>query len=297
MALSFAARASALLRRASSSSARAPRLAVASGLRSFSKKSKKAVGGDYGVYTGGKKVPFVTDMSFIQPTDLPTYSAYRIMDDHGNIVDGATDPELGEEECVKIYQTMIRLNNMDKVFYEAQRHGRISFYMQNHGEEACTIGSAAGLEPEDMIYGQYREAGALMYRGFTLQQFADQCFSNIGDPARGRQMPVHYGSAELNFQARGFGEHCRTDCWLARLRRYALKQASEPGQLPPSMFALEPAGACSHVPFVGCCCVAPVDHFKPAHNSAAASSRCCLRIQAGQRGPHCVRVLWRRSSQ
>ncbi len=72
--------------------------------------------------------------------------------------------------------------------------------MQNHGEEACTIGSAAGIEPEDMIYAQYREAGAFMFRGYTLQQFADQCFSNKDDPARGRQMPVHYGSSELNFQ-------------------------------------------------------------------------------------------------
>jgi hypothetical protein len=76
------------------------------------------------------------------------------MDNEGNIVPGAKDPELGRAECVKIYETMVRLNNMDKVFYEMQRHGRISFYMQNHGEEACTIGTAAGLQPEDMVYGQ-----------------------------------------------------------------------------------------------------------------------------------------------
>ena len=29
-------------------------------------------GGDYGVYTGGKIVPYVTDLSFIQPDSLPT---------------------------------------------------------------------------------------------------------------------------------------------------------------------------------------------------------------------------------
>lgn len=155
---------------------------------------------EYGTYTGGHKVPFVSDMKFVRPEDQSTFPAFRIMDDEGNIVAGATDPEIGEELSTNIYRTMIRLNNMDKVFYEAQRHGRISFYMQNHGEEACTIGSAAALTADDMIYGQYREAGALMFRGFSLQQFADQCFSNIGDPARGRQMPVHYGSAELNFQ-------------------------------------------------------------------------------------------------
>ena len=39
-----------------------------------------------------------------------------------------------------------------------------------------------------------------MWRGFTLDQVMDQCFSNRHDPAHGRQMPVHYGSKDLNFQ-------------------------------------------------------------------------------------------------
>jgi 2-oxoisovalerate dehydrogenase E1 component alpha subunit len=60
--------------------------------------------------------------------------------------------------------------------------------------------SFATLMTEDMVFAQYREPGVLMYRGFTLQQFADQCFSNVDDNGKGRQMPVHYGSAELCFQ-------------------------------------------------------------------------------------------------
>ena len=47
---------------------------------------------------------------------------------------------------------------------------------------------------------QYREAGILMWRGFTLGQFTDQCFSNDRDLGKGRQMPVHYGSKALNYQ-------------------------------------------------------------------------------------------------
>ena len=43
--------------------------------------------------------------------------------------------------------------------YDAQRQGRISFYMQNSGEEAAAIGSAAALDPRDLIFSQYREAG------------------------------------------------------------------------------------------------------------------------------------------
>lgn len=43
--------------------------------------------------------------------------------------------------------------------------------MTSYGEEATHIGSAAALDLEDLVYGQYRETGVLMYRGFTLQQF------------------------------------------------------------------------------------------------------------------------------
>eukprot|EP00604_Paraphysomonas_vestita_P003233 CAMPEP_0174821456 /NCGR_PEP_ID=MMETSP1107-20130205/8268_1 /TAXON_ID=36770 /ORGANISM="Paraphysomonas vestita, Strain GFlagA" /LENGTH=337 /DNA_ID=CAMNT_0016038499 /DNA_START=210 /DNA_END=1221 /DNA_ORIENTATION=+ len=95
---------------------------------------------------------------------------------------------------------MARLQSFDDVFYNAQRQGRVSFYMQHAGEEAAIVGSAAALEPSDVIFSQYREAGALFWRGFTVQQAADQCASNEDDLGKGRQMPVHYGSAEHNFQ-------------------------------------------------------------------------------------------------
>ena len=42
------------------------------------------------------------------------------------------------------------------------------------GEEATTVGSAAALEMEDEVFAQYREQGVLMWRGYTLQQFAHQ---------------------------------------------------------------------------------------------------------------------------
>lgn len=38
-----------------------------------------------------------------------------------------------------------------------------------------------------------------MWRGFTIDQFMNQCFSNSSDDSKGRQIPTHYGSVELNF--------------------------------------------------------------------------------------------------
>jgi 2-oxoisovalerate dehydrogenase E1 component alpha subunit len=109
-------------------------------------------------------------------------------------------PTLNEETLVRMYECMLTLHELDTVFYNAQRQGRISFYMTNYGEEAAQIGSSSALRHDDVIFAQYREAGVLMWRGFPLDLFAHQCFSNKNDLGKGRQMPVHYGSKELHVQ-------------------------------------------------------------------------------------------------
>ena len=38
-----------------------------------------------------------------------------------------------------------------------------------------------------------------MWRGFSLDDFMNQCYANNLDKGRGRQMPVHYGSKKLHF--------------------------------------------------------------------------------------------------
>jgi len=53
---------------------------------------------------------------------------------------------------------------------------------------------------EDTIFAQYREAGVFLWRGFTVDDFMNQCQSNSLDLGKGRQMPVHYGSRKLNIQ-------------------------------------------------------------------------------------------------
>ena len=38
-----------------------------------------------------------------------------------------------------------------------------------------------------------------MYRGMSPEQMMNQCYGNELDLGLGRQMPVHYGSKDLNF--------------------------------------------------------------------------------------------------
>jgi 2-oxoisovalerate dehydrogenase E1 component alpha subunit len=71
--------------------------------------------------------------------------------------------------------------------------------MTCRGEEAIHVGAGSALDLQDPIFAQYREQGLLMWRGFTLEQFTNQCFSNHLDLGKGRQMPVHYGCRALNY--------------------------------------------------------------------------------------------------
>ncbi|XP_065559795.1 2-oxoisovalerate dehydrogenase subunit alpha, mitochondrial-like [Artemia franciscana] len=147
----------------------------------------------------GSRSQWTEKLEFIQPDIYDGIPVYRVMNTKGQIIDQTQDPQLPEETVVKMYKVMTQLNSMDRIMYESQRQGRISFYMTNFGEEGTHIGSAAALNPKDLIFGQYREAGTLLWRGFSLDQFMNQCYGNCEDLGKGRQMPVHYGSKDLNF--------------------------------------------------------------------------------------------------
>ncbi|CAM9323435.1 unnamed protein product [Ectocarpus sp. 8 AP-2014] len=153
-----------------------------------------------GVYAGGKEMPFTSVLRIEDPDKLPVWPVFRVLDDDGSVRADAVEPKLGKETALKMYGNMVRLEAMDDIFYNAQRQGRISFYLQSAGEEALQMGGAAALDMNDMAFTQYREPGLLMWRDFGIQSFADQCLSNISDLGKGRQMPVHYGSKELHYQ-------------------------------------------------------------------------------------------------
>lgn len=147
----------------------------------------------------GAQAPFVLQPTLTHPEDVGKVPIYRVIDSNGSVLDSSQDPKLSREVVQKMFRDMVLLTIMDKILYESQRQGRISFYMTNEGEEASHVGSAAALSSEDLIYGQYREAGILVWRGFTIADFINQCYGNDDDMGKGRQMPVHYGSKALNF--------------------------------------------------------------------------------------------------
>ncbi|XP_060182660.1 2-oxoisovalerate dehydrogenase subunit alpha 1, mitochondrial-like [Lycium barbarum] len=147
----------------------------------------------------GGRVPITSQMKFILESSEKRLPCYRVLDDDGYLIPGSIFEQVSKGLALNMYSTMVALQTMDNIFYEAQRQGRLSFYLTSTGEEAINIASAAALTLDDIVLPQYREPGVLLWRGFTLQEFADQLFGNKADYGKGRQMPIHYGSNKLNY--------------------------------------------------------------------------------------------------
>ncbi|XP_011312765.1 2-oxoisovalerate dehydrogenase subunit alpha, mitochondrial [Fopius arisanus] len=171
------------------------KLLNSAGFRNFTRALSNATGEPKFL---GINAKFTSVLKFVNNESYEPIPIYRILSSPNSQV---SDPDLkiGNELLLKMYESMVRIRTMDKILYESQRQGRISFFMTNTGEEAIQIGSAAGLTLQDVIYAQYREAGVLLWRGFKYSGFINQCYGNHDDSGKGKQMPVHYGSKELNF--------------------------------------------------------------------------------------------------
>ena len=147
---------------------------------------------------GSTEWPLTNRLDLIEASSIRAKPAYRCLNPDGSLCDDM-ESSLTSEKIVELYTGMVRSSVLDRIMFDSQRQGRISFYMTNFGEEATQFGSAAALELKDWVFAQYREAGVLIYRRMPLNLMLAQCYGNRDDLGRGRQMPIHYGNRQLNF--------------------------------------------------------------------------------------------------
>lgn len=148
-------------------------------------------------FPGAVDSKFTNALQFEHPATYPAMPTYRAMSPDGDIIDLSFAPA-SDKLALSMYENMLSISIMDVIMFDAQRQGRLSFYMTSQGEEGTCVGSASALEKEDVIFCQYREAGVFVQRGYTFDDFMSQLFANKKDAGKGRNMPVHYGSAALN---------------------------------------------------------------------------------------------------
>lgn len=146
---------------------------------------------------GGQSL--ITTIPSLNVDGISHIQTLQMLDNDGNLIADNEYQKLEKSVALRILDTMHFIRVLDERMVAAQRQGRLSFYLACTGEEAAVIASAAALDDNDMVMSQYREQGALAYRGFSIEAFMDQLFSNQQELNKGRQMPIHYGSVEHSF--------------------------------------------------------------------------------------------------
>jgi pyruvate dehydrogenase E1 component alpha subunit len=133
------------------------------------------------------------------PTSI-SRKLFSVLDADGR-ADPETDPRIDIALARRIYESMVRTRLIDGRMLKLQRQGRVGFHVGCEGEEAAVIASAAALRDHDWIFPCYREVGAALYRGFSLQTYLDNMYGNINDVVKGRQMPDHITARSVCFNS------------------------------------------------------------------------------------------------
>ena len=137
------------------------------------------------------------DVAPEQIRDL-AYSIIRVLDRDSEAV-GPWAGLLDDEALLKGLRHMMTLRAFDARMQMAQHQGKTSFYMQHMGEEAVSCAFRVALEPGDMNFPTYRQAGLLIAGDYPMLEMMNQIYSNELDPLKGRQLPVMYSSREHGF--------------------------------------------------------------------------------------------------
>lgn len=74
------------------------------------------------------------------------------------------------EILVRLYRSMVLTRTFDAKAVALQRTGRLGTYPSSLGQEAVTVGVGDATQPSDVFLGTYREHGAQIERGVTLQE-------------------------------------------------------------------------------------------------------------------------------
>jgi 2-oxoisovalerate dehydrogenase E1 component alpha subunit len=126
------------------------------------------------------------------------FSIIRVLNRDGEAV-GPWAGTLTDEELLEGLKHMMTLRAFDARMQMAQRQGKTSFYMQHMGEEAVSCAFRRAMEPGDMNFPTYRQAGLLIAGDYPMVEMMNQIYSNEADPLKGRQLPIMYSAKDHGF--------------------------------------------------------------------------------------------------
>ncbi len=85
---------------------------------------------------------------------------------HGDLPDFAQDPQ----QMRSLYEAMVLTRAFDEKAVALQRTGRLGTYASSLGQEAVGVGVASAMLGDDVLLPSFREHGAQLVRGVTLEE-------------------------------------------------------------------------------------------------------------------------------
>ncbi|HSF84752.1 MAG TPA: thiamine pyrophosphate-dependent enzyme [Acidimicrobiia bacterium] len=107
---------------------------------------------------------------------------------------------LTDEQVLAMYRSMLLARRLDERMWALNRQGRVPFVVSVAGHEACQVGAAFALNPqEDWSLPYYRDIAFNIALGVSPLDIFYGVFSKAADPSSGgRQMPNHWSEPDLN---------------------------------------------------------------------------------------------------
>src|SRR5918996_26216 len=119
-------------------------------------------------------------------------------------------PEFAREPAalIPLYRAMVLTRRFDAKAIALQRTGRLGTFASSLGQEAVVVGLASAMRPEDVLLPSYRETGAQLYRGVSLDELllywgGDERGSDFAGPRH--DFPVSVPVASQCLHAVGVG--------------------------------------------------------------------------------------------
>jgi TPP-dependent pyruvate/acetoin dehydrogenase alpha subunit len=108
-------------------------------------------------------------------------------------------PLISDEKLKQLYTTMLKCRMIEErarvLFKQSKFTGN---YYAAVGQEACTVGAAIDLRPEDCIGPSHRDFISNFVKGVPLSAMFSQLYARATSPDKGRSSPAHCGYAALN---------------------------------------------------------------------------------------------------
>jgi pyruvate dehydrogenase E1 component alpha subunit len=110
-------------------------------------------------------------MPLIDRFDPLTGARLEILDPDGRLIDPDLEPPLPADSLKRMYALMVATRLGDQKALNLQRQGRLGTFASSRGHEACQVGSAFPLRPEDWVFPYFRDFGVYLTLGYPLADF------------------------------------------------------------------------------------------------------------------------------